>query len=96
LLNRRPLEESLAHRCREIQQFGDLVTDRLTGLIRRSQAALDSDLALLQLLILGREDGVWKFKSRQAFNDVTAPTAAPAGGGGQSQGAPSAPPAGGR
>jgi hypothetical protein len=45
---------------------------------------------------LVREDGVWKFKSRQAFNDVTAPTAAPAGGGAQSQGAPAAPPAGGR
>ena len=45
---------------------------------------------------LVREDGVWKFKSRQAFNDVTAPAAAPAGGGGQSQGAPAAPPAGGR
>ena len=36
---------------------------------------------------LVREDGVWKFKSRQAFNDVTAPAAAPAGGGAQSQGA---------
>jgi hypothetical protein len=45
---------------------------------------------------LVREDGVWKFKSRQAFNDVTAPTAAPAGGGAQSQVAPAAPPAGGR
>jgi hypothetical protein len=46
---------------------------------------------------LVREDGVWKFKSRQAFNDVTAPTAAPGGGGAQSQGGtPAAPPAGGR
>ena len=27
---------------------------------------------------LVREDGAWKFKSRQAFNDVTAPAAAPA------------------
>jgi hypothetical protein len=43
---------------------------------------------------LVREDGAWRFKSRQAFNDVTAPTAAPAGGGAQSQGAPAAPPAG--
>jgi hypothetical protein len=40
---------------------------------------------------LVREDGVWKFKSRQAFNDVTAPTAASAGGGAPSQGAPAAP-----
>ena len=29
---------------------------------------------------LAREDGVWKFKSRQAFNDVTAPTPASAAG----------------
>jgi SnoaL-like domain len=41
---------------------------------------------------LVREDGVWKFKSRQAFNDVTAPAASPAGGGAQSEGAPAAPP----
>jgi len=29
---------------------------------------------------LAREDGVWKFKSRQAFNDVTAPPPASAAG----------------
>jgi hypothetical protein len=29
---------------------------------------------------LAREDGVWKFKSRQAFNDVTAPAPASAAG----------------
>jgi hypothetical protein len=44
---------------------------------------------------LVREDGVWKFKSRQAFNDVTAP-AASAGGSAQSQGAPAGPPTSGR
>ncbi|MEP7304901.1 MAG: nuclear transport factor 2 family protein [Acidobacteriota bacterium] len=32
---------------------------------------------------LVREDGAWKFKSRQAFNDVTAPAAAPAAAGGR-------------
>lgn len=37
---------------------------------------------------LVREDGAWKFKSRQAFNDVTAPA-----GTAQSQGAPPAAPA---
>ena len=42
-----------------------------------------------------REDGVWKIKSRQAFNDLAAPTAS-AGGGAQSQGTPAAPPAAGR
>ena len=39
-----------------------------------------------------REDGAWKIKSRQAFNDLPAP-AAPASGGAQSQAAPTAPPA---
>jgi hypothetical protein len=42
-----------------------------------------------------REDGVWKIKSRQAFNDLAAPTAS-AGGGTQSQGTPAAPPSAGR
>jgi hypothetical protein len=45
---------------------------------------------------LVREDGVWKFKSRQAFNDVTAPAAASADGGAQSQGAAAATPNSGR
>jgi hypothetical protein len=40
---------------------------------------------------LVREDGTWKFKSREAFNDVIAPAAAP-----PASGARSAPPAGGR
>jgi hypothetical protein len=44
---------------------------------------------------LVREDGAWKIKSRQAFNDLAAPTAA-ASAGAQSQGAATAPPAGGR
>jgi hypothetical protein len=37
-----------------------------------------------------REDGIWKIKSRQAFNDLAAPATAPAGTGGQPQGAPPA------
>ena len=41
---------------------------------------------------LVREDGVWKFKSRQAFNDLAAP-AAPTGTGAQSRGGSAAPPA---
>lgn len=38
-----------------------------------------------------REDGVWKFKSRQAFNDLAAPTTAPAGTAAQPQRAPTPP-----
>ena len=45
---------------------------------------------------LVREDGVWKIKSRQAFNDLAAPTAAPARAGAQSPSAPAARPAEGR
>jgi SnoaL-like protein len=41
---------------------------------------------------LVREDGAWKFKSRQAFNDLAAP-AAPTGAGAQSRGGSAAPPA---
>jgi hypothetical protein len=40
-----------------------------------------------------REDGIWKIKSRQAFNDLAAPTTAPSVAGAQPQGTP-APPAG--
>jgi hypothetical protein len=40
-----------------------------------------------------REDGIWKIKSRQAFNDLAAPTTAPTGTGAQPQRTPS-PPAG--
>jgi hypothetical protein len=38
-----------------------------------------------------REDGVWKIKSRQAFNDLAAPATAAANTGGQGQGAANAP-----
>jgi ketosteroid isomerase-like protein len=38
-----------------------------------------------------REDGTWKIKSRQAFNDLAAPTAAPGGTGAQPQSAPTPP-----
>jgi SnoaL-like domain len=38
-----------------------------------------------------REDGIWKIKSRQAFNDLAAPTTAQAGTGPQPQGAPTPP-----
>jgi len=39
---------------------------------------------------LVREDGVWKFKSRQAFNDLPAPAAGTAGAGARSQTPPPA------
>ena len=42
-----------------------------------------------------REDGIWKIKSRQAFNDLAAPTQAQGGTGAQPQSAPT-PPAGDR
>jgi SnoaL-like domain len=38
-----------------------------------------------------REDGIWKIKSRQAFNDLAAPTPAPGGTGAQPQSAPTPP-----
>jgi ketosteroid isomerase-like protein len=38
-----------------------------------------------------REDGIWKIKSRQAFNDLAAPATAPAGTGAQPRGTPTPP-----
>jgi hypothetical protein len=38
-----------------------------------------------------REDGTWKIRSRQAFNDLAAPTTAPGGTGAQPQSAPTPP-----